>query len=147
MIQFEISILIDRPIQEVFTFLSNPLNLPRWQSMILDVQPESSGTPEKGSRFRLKSEMLGRKIEGTIEIVEYTPPSVFAFQNQSGPMSVTVSMHLKTVGTGAQVSIQALGEPGGMFKLAEPVLAKQVQSQMETNLTRLKTYLESGSNA
>jgi hypothetical protein len=33
-----------------------------------------------------------------------------------------------------------------MFKLAEGVLAKQVKSQMEENLKRLKSVLESGAN-
>jgi carbon monoxide dehydrogenase subunit G len=147
MIQFETTILINRPIQEVFTFLSNPLNLPRWQSMVKEVQPASQGTLGKGATFTIKSEMMGQKMEGRIEIVDIEPPSTFAFRNQSGPMSVMVTMNLKPAGAGAQVAIRAMGEPGGMFKLAEPVLAKQVQSQMETNLARLKDYLESGTKA
>jgi uncharacterized protein YndB with AHSA1/START domain len=142
MIQFETSLLIARPIQDVFPFLSNPLNLPRWQTMVVEVTPENQGAAGKGSTFRIKSEMMGHKMEGRIEIVEFVPPSTFAFRNQSGPMSVTVTMNLITTGTSTQVSIHALGEPGGMFKLAEPVLAKQIQGQMETNLARLKCYLE-----
>jgi carbon monoxide dehydrogenase subunit G len=57
---------------------------------------------------------------------------------------VRASATLKPAGTGTKVTLTAQGEPGGMFKLAEGVLAKQVKSQMEDNLKRLKSVLESG---
>jgi len=144
MIQFEISTLIDRPVQEIYTFLSNPLNLPRWQTMILDVQQISKGPMGPGATFSTRGEMLGRRIEGIGEIVEFEPPLKFGYQASAGPITVRVGFALKPVGSGAKVTLSARGEPGGMFKLAEGMLARQVKSQMEENLVRLKRLLESG---
>ena len=51
-------------------------------------------------------------------------------------------MSFRTVGTGTKVSLNAQGNPGGLFKLAEGVMAGQVKSMMEGNLARLKSVLE-----
>jgi carbon monoxide dehydrogenase subunit G len=144
MINFEISALIDRPVLDVFTFICNPLNLPKWQTMIAGIEQVTPGAVGVGSKYKVSAEMLGRKIDGVMEVVEYQPPTRFGFVNNAGPLQVTVMVTLKPVGTGAKVTLNAQGEPGGLFKLAEGALAGQVKSQMEANLTRLKAVLESG---
>jgi carbon monoxide dehydrogenase subunit G len=144
MITFDLSTLVDRPMQDVFNFLSNPLNLPKWQSMIAKIEQVTPGAVGVGSKYKVAAEMLGRKIDGLMEITTFEPPARFGFTNQAGPMQVTVTVTLKPVGTGAKISLNAQGNPGGVFKIAEGVLAGQVKSQMEANLARLKSVLEAG---
>ena len=181
MIELEFGLLIDRPVSQVYAFLSNPLNLPRWQANVKEIKALSPGTvgpssaltvraassggtpavsPRRtgargpdgvrdgragpGSLFSVTSEMLGRHIEGKMEIVEMEADQSFAFKMAAGPVRLDVRASFKTVGTGTRLSFSAQGEPGGLFKLAEGVLAGQVRSQMEANLARLKAVLESG---
>jgi carbon monoxide dehydrogenase subunit G len=144
MITFDISTLVDRPLPEVFTFLSNPLNLPKWQTMIDSIEQVTPGAVAVGSKYKVSAEMMGRKIDGVMEVITFEPPVKFGFTNQAGPMQVTVTATLKPVGTGAKITLNAQGNPGGVFKLAEGVLTKQIKSQMETNLANLKTLLEKG---
>lgn len=144
MITLDLSALVDRPLSDVFTFLSNPLNLPKWQSMVAGIEPVSPGAVGVGSKYKVSAEMLGRKIDGLMEITAFEPPTKFGFTNQAGPMQVTVTMTLKPAGTGAKIALHAQGNPGGVFKLAEGALAGQVKSQMEANLARLKAVLETG---
>lgn len=144
MITFEIGILIDRSVEDVFAFVSNPMNLPKWQSMVATVEPASSGFVGVGSKYKVHSELMGRKIDGVMEITDYDPPSKFGFKNVAGPVQIRAMASFKSVGTGTHLSLNAEGEPGGVFKLAEGVLARQVKSQMEDNLKRLKSVLESG---
>jgi carbon monoxide dehydrogenase subunit G len=144
MITFELSTLVDRPMQDVFNFLSNPLNLPKWQSMVAGIEQITPGSVGVGSKYKVQAEMVGRKIDGLMEITTFETPAKFGFTNQAGPMQVTVTVTLKPVGTGAKISLHAEGNPGGLFKIAEGVLAGQVKSQMEANLARLKAVLEAG---
>lgn len=144
MITFEIGILIDRSIEDVFAFISNPMNLPKWQSMVTKVEPVSSGPVGVGSTFNVHSELMGRKIDSVMDITDYEPPSKFGFKNIAGPMQIQAMASFKPVGTGTRMGLNAKGEPGGVFKLAEGVLAKQVKSQLEENLKQLKSVLESG---
>jgi carbon monoxide dehydrogenase subunit G len=142
MIEFELGALVDRPLQEVFDFLSNPLNLPKWQAMVGSIEQATPGALGVGSKYNVHAEMLGRKLDGVMEITAYEPPAKFGFTNQAGPMQVTVLMTLKPAGTGTKITLHAQGNPGGVFKLAEGPLSHQVQSQMEANLARLKALLE-----
>jgi uncharacterized membrane protein len=144
MIDFEISILIDRPIHEVFNYISNPLNLVGWQSMVKEVRPVTAGPVAVGAKYTTLGELLGRKLEGELEVSEYEPDTKFGYQGGAGPLRIHGVMTLKPAGTGARVILNAHGEPGGMFKLAEKLLAGQVKSQMEENLERLKSILEAG---
>jgi hypothetical protein len=120
------------------------LNLPKWQSMVAKVEPSSSSPVGVGSKFNVQSELMGRKIDGVMEITDFVPPEKFGFKNVAGPVQVKALVSFKTVGTGTRLNLNGQGEPGGVFKLAEGVLAKQVKSQMEENLKRLKSVLESG---
>jgi carbon monoxide dehydrogenase subunit G len=144
MITLDLSTLVDRPMPEIFTFLSNPLNLPKWQSMIASIEQVTPGAMGVGSKYKVAAEMMGRKIDGLMEITTFSPPDKFGFTNQAGPMQVTVTVTLKPVGTGAKIALHADGNPGGVFKIAEGMLAGQVKSQMEANLARLKSVLEAG---
>ena len=86
MINFEISTLVDRPIDEVFTFISNPLNMPKWQVMVAKVEQLIPGAIGIGSKFNVKAGMLGRAMEGVMEITDYEPPTKFGFTNRLGPI-------------------------------------------------------------
>jgi carbon monoxide dehydrogenase subunit G len=59
-------------------------------------------------------------------------------------MQVNLTLGFKPVGTGTKVSLNAQGNPAGIFKLAEGVMAGRVRSMMEENLARLKSQLEKG---
>ncbi len=145
MITLDLSTLVDRPVPEIFDFLSNPLNLTKWQQMIAHIEQVTPGAVGVGSKYKVAAELLGRKIDGLMEITTFAPPDKFGFTNQAGPLQVTVTVTLKPVGTGAKIALHAEGNPAGVFKIAEGVLAGQVKSQMEANLARLKSVLESDS--
>ena len=142
MISLDLSTLVDRPLPDVSAFLSNPLNLPQWQSMVAKIEPVTPGAPGVGSKFKVAAEVMGRQIDGNMEITTFEPPNKFGFTNQAGPMLVTVTVTLKPAGSGAKISLHAEGNPAGFFKVAEGLLAGQVKSQKEANLARLKSVLE-----
>ena len=144
MITIDLSTLVDRPLPEIFTYISNPLNLPKWQIMISTIEQVTPGAIGIGSKYKVSAEMLGRKIDGLMEITTLEPPARFGFTNQAGPIQVTVTITLKPVGTCAKISLNAVGNPAGVFKMAEGILTGQVKSQMEANLARLKAVLEAG---
>lgn len=142
MINFELSTLVDRPIEDIFTFLSNPLNTPKWQAMVASIEQVTPDPIGIGSKYNVHAALMGRTIDGLLEITSYEPPTKFGFTNKAGPMEVAVTITLKPVGTGAKVTLSAEGNPGGLFKLAEGPLTHQIRSQMEANLEKLKSVLE-----
>lgn len=144
MINLDFGVLIDRPIKDVFTFVSNPNNMSKWNSAVVSLEQVSSGAVGVGSKFKTVGEMMGRRIEGEMQITAHEPDTKCGFQVNAGPMQVNLTLSFKTVGTGTKVSLNAQGNPGGIFKLAEGVMTGQIKSMMEGNLARLKDALEKG---
>lgn len=144
MINLDLNALIDRPQKDVFAFVANPNNMSKWNSAVVGLEQVTPGPVGTGTKFKSIGEMMGRRIEGEMQITTYEPDTKCGFQINAGPMQVNITLSFKTVGTGTKINLNAQGNPGGLFKLAEGVLAGRVKAMMEENLARLKTVLEKG---
>lgn len=144
MINLELGTLIDKPIKDVFTFVSNPNNMSKWNSAVVSIQQVTPGAVGVGTKFKTVGEAMGRRLEGEMQVQSFEPDNKCGFQLQAGPMQMNLSMSFKTVGTGTKLNLNVQGNPAGVFKLAEGLMTGQVKSLMEGNLTKLKSVLESG---
>ena len=144
MVKFEKSIFINRPQQEVFDFMSNPANDTQWQASTELAEWTSEGPPGVGSTIRSVSRFLGLNIDSTSEITSWDPPHQVCVKSLSGPFPFenTDKLESKENGTLLTVAIQA--EAGGFFKLAEGLVAKQAEKQIDADLVALKLLMEEG---
>ena len=144
MINLDLGTLIDRPVKDVFAFVANPTNMSKWNSTVVSLEQITPGEVGVGTKFKSTGEMMGRRVEGEMQVTAYEPNTKCGFQVNAGPIQVNMNLTFKTVGTGTKISLNAQGNPAGFFKLAEGVMAGRVKSMMEENLTRLKAQLEKG---
>jgi uncharacterized protein YndB with AHSA1/START domain len=143
MATLETSIVINRPIEEVFAFVSNPENYPKWFSASREVQITSDGPTGVGTTFRTVVTFLGRRIEGEIEFTAYEPNRSYAEKVKSGPFPVENRVTFERVEGGTRVTTSQVAEPGGFFKLAEPLLMRMIKRQFEADGANLKDLMES----
>ena len=141
MIRVEASVEIDRPPDEVFAYATDPGHVQDWQSSALEASVD--GQLQAGATGREVRKFLGRKMESTIRIEEYEPPRRFALQVTSGPVPFHVLQTVEPAGEGSRVHVVMEGEPGGFFKLAEPLVERAVRRELEGNFATLKDILES----
>ena len=73
MVKIETSMVINRPIEEVFAFLTNPENDLVWRSGVLESEQTSDGPMGVGTTARSVEQFLGRRIESTVEFTAYEP--------------------------------------------------------------------------
>ncbi|HKJ38433.1 MAG TPA: SRPBCC family protein, partial [Anaerolineales bacterium] len=114
----------------------------KWNSAVVSLEQTTPGDVGVGTKFKSTGEMMGRRIEGEMEITAYEPDTKCGFQVNAGPMQINITLSFKTVGTGTKVSLNAQGNPAGFFKIAEGMMTGRVKSMMEENLARLKSQLE-----
>ena len=138
----ESSIVINRPPEEVFAFLSDKDNDPLWQSGVVEASKTSEGPWAVGSTGRNVNRFLGRQIESTWEITEYELNKKVSFKSTSGPMPYQGSWTLEPVENGTRYTVVFYAEIGGLFKLAEPLVLGMAKRQMETDLGNVKDLLE-----
>ena len=143
MATLEISTVINRPVEEVFAFASNPENITKWSSLSREVKITSAGPIGVGTTYRSVVAFLGRRIEGETEITEYEPNRSFAEKSKSGPFPIENRTTFERVDGGTRVNFTTVAEPGGFFKLAEPVLVGMIKRQFEADFANVKDLLES----
>jgi carbon monoxide dehydrogenase subunit G len=142
MINIDLSMLVEKPINDVFAFISNLNNMPKWNTTVMGVEQITPGEVGVGTKFKGAGEMMGRRTEGEIQVTVYEPDTKFGVQMNAEPMQVNMTVSFKTVDTGTNINLNAQGNPSGFFKLAEPLMAGRVKAMMEENLARLKSQLE-----
>jgi carbon monoxide dehydrogenase subunit G len=145
MVRAEEHITINRPIEEVFAYLSDIERQAEWVSTLSESQKTTSGPTEAGTTYRQVVKVLGRRVESENEVTDYQPPTLFAFRGKSGPMRMGMRFTLTSAGPETtEVTQVAEGASGGVFKLADPMLAPTMKKQFAADLETLKTMLESG---
>jgi carbon monoxide dehydrogenase subunit G len=143
MARAEHSVVIDRPPEEVFAYLSDPRHLPEWQSSALEATQEPAGAMEAGTRIREVRKFLGKRLESVMEVTVYELGKELSLKAVSGPIAFDVRQTLSPVGAGTRMDVVLEGEPGGFFKLAEPLVVRAVERELQNNCSTLKDILES----
>ena len=142
MIQFEFSLDIDRPPAEVFAYITDAERLPEWQSSA--VEAHWQGEKARGTRIKEVRKFLGRRMDSELEVTEYEPDRRFALKVLSGPVPFTVSQVLEARDGGTRLTFVGEGEPGGFFKLAEPIVGRVAERQFRSDFETMKDLLEAG---
>jgi carbon monoxide dehydrogenase subunit G len=142
MATFTVTTFINRPLQEVFDFMTNPANFAQWQSSTKSAKWASDDAVGVGSIFNSVGEMMGREMKMDLEITQWSPPTVWGIKGQSGPMKFEAISKFESKDGGTQVTQTFEGEVGGLFSIAEGLAIKQLQKQVETDGNALKKLLE-----
>ena len=94
MVKNELSIMINRPIEEVFDYVSNLQYGPQWQTGLVEVRQITQGAPAAGSQFASARKFLGRKLEAVVEITAYEPNRKIVIKGPSGSVPFEESFPL-----------------------------------------------------
>jgi len=142
MISLEHSVVIGRPVENVFAFVANVENEPLWIGEVMEVEKTSEGPIGLGSTYNNIVQFLGRRIVDPHEVVQYEPHRLFGFKSYSGQVQFEGTETFESVEGGTRFTFAARGETGGLFKLAEPIVNRMINRQWETNVANLKELLE-----
>ena len=104
MIQLEKSIIIHRPVEEVFAFVDDQRNAPQWQDGLVAVRRTTEGPIGVGTRHTFVRTFMGHRMEGSNEYIEYEPNKCVRFRSSSGPISFQFAYLTKPTATGTQVT-------------------------------------------
>ena len=137
----ERTITINRPLDEVFTFVADGRNAKLWRSGVLDVDLVSGAG--LGARYSQGVRGPGgRRIAADYEVTEFEPNSKIAFRATAGPVRPTGSFTFEGLGTGTVLTFKLDAALGGLQKL---LLGGAVQSTMNAEmgaLDKLRDLLE-----
>jgi uncharacterized membrane protein len=134
---------VEAPPTVVFEYLTDLERGPVWQSSLLEAHLSPEGPIQKGTEIREVRKFLGRKMESTVEVTEFEPDRLFGGRVLSGPVPWEFLYRFEEAKNGStRVDFQMEGEPGGFFKLAEPLVVRTVEKHLVADFSTLKELVE-----
>lgn len=144
MTQVVSSIVIRRPVEDVFAFVNNFAAYPQWQSGVIAARIVSDGPLSSGSRIAETRRLFGRTTDMTWEVTAFQPPYIRGFKME-GAFSSTGVMTWEAVPEGTRLQVEVKTQAQGFLKLLEPLLIRMIQRQNVTDFAALKKLLEANS--
>jgi hypothetical protein len=139
-----VSVLISLPPDEVFAFVEDARNRPRWDDSVTSedlTSPEPIGV---GTTVATKLSSMGREYEYTWEVTEHVPPNRMTIESTSGPFPTTLAYQLDGREGDTFVEFAVTGRPSGLLRLLQPLIARNTQVNLDRGFVRLKQVLEAG---
>ena len=135
------SIVINRPIEEVFAFVADGTAARQWRPAVLDVERIGGSGLEATYRQGVKGPG-GRRIAADYEVYDVEPNRRIAFRAIAGPVRPTGEYRFEEVDGGTRVTFALSVQLGGLKGL---LMGGAVQSSMDGEmaaLDNLKRILE-----
>ncbi|HEY5825736.1 MAG TPA: SRPBCC family protein [Cyclobacteriaceae bacterium] len=131
-------ISINRPIEEVFKFLRNFENMPKWNYYVLKVTKITEGDIIKSSVFH----QVRKNDSQRYEIIELDFPKTIAIKTLPPERNLTMRFELSSVGNITLIKDHMNIDVPWIISL---FIKNKIQSAVMENLQKLKTLLETGS--
>lgn len=129
---------------EVARYALDPKNDPIWISGISEAEMITPPPLKVGSQVRRVAHFLGRRIDYVLEVVELDPNRRILMRSIKAPFPMEVSYQFDNDAGGTRATIHVGGDAGVMYRVAGPILSRQVKSSLTKDLRNLKHIIESG---
>jgi uncharacterized membrane protein len=141
-----VEISVSRPLDEVFAYVGDVRNRPRWDE---SVDSEELTSPEPigdGTTVRTRLRSMGREYQYTWKIVVHEPPNRMRVESTSGPFPTTLDFQF--FGRDGETEVQATvtGRPTGLMRLMQPMISRTTQKNLDRGYARLKRLLETATS-
>ena len=142
MAQIQGELVINRPIHEVFDFVADERNEPRYNPRIRRAEKLSPGPIDCGTRFRVGAVTLGRTTGMTIEYTAYERPGRLASSIHMPAADIAGTLRFDPVANGTRMGWSWQVRPRGLYRLLTPAIVRVGRRQERENWGGLKRFLE-----
>jgi uncharacterized protein YndB with AHSA1/START domain len=138
------SVTIARPAAEVFAFIADVRNDPRWHTDVLEARLIEGTTVDRGSTFEIKTKPVIGVSAGTVTVSEYDPPRGIVFDVRMGKLEPTTTFTVLPDGDGCRITRRIDIEPLGLMRVMAPFMGGMMRSRNAGFLANLRRVLENG---
>ena len=135
-------VMIRRSPSDVFGFLADGLNGPKWRSGVLDIGHVSGSGVGATYKQGVKGPG-GRRVDADYRVTAYEPDSRLAFEAIAGPVRPTGEYVLEDVDGATRLTFALQTELTGIKKLLMGGAVQRTMAAEVTATERLKELLES----
>jgi len=142
----EEAVTIDRPIEEVFAFVADSENDPRWCPSVKEIEPLGGNGSRPGTRYRMHHAPGGMKFEAIVEIVECSPPHTLKWVMTDSGHTLHGAYELEAMNgktrliQTSRITLEGWLRIPGLFM--KRFIARDVQNELGKQFAALKEVLE-----
>ncbi|MEO6458135.1 MAG: SRPBCC family protein [Chloroflexia bacterium] len=143
MMRFKKSVIINRPVETVFAYLSNFENESKWMPGVLKNSQITDGSVGVGTRYlEVSNFMPFWRPKAIYELTEYVHNNRISFKSISGPNRFIGSCRVEPVDVGTRF-IYVLDLHMRGMSLLEPIALRIFAQRAEAGFQKLKGLVES----
>jgi uncharacterized membrane protein len=145
MIRDEFTVVIDRPAEEVFAFVTDLTRTPEWRTTVRQTDAlQWQGTSAVGARFRAVTRVAGRRWNWVLEVTRWDPPGRFAYAVVEGSVPMEVEYRCQAHGEGCRFTMVASANKleGVLGRVVVPMIAWGMRREARAHVGNLKRILE-----
>ena len=138
----ETSVVVERSAPDVFEFVADQTNAPRWQGDLAAVERLTSGPIGVGTEHEFVRTLAGRPMRSRNRFTRYEPPGYVEFEIPQGWLTGLASYRVHPQGSGALIESRVALTAHGPMRLLEPLLARAIRHDTARDEAELKRLLE-----
>jgi len=143
MADFYGSIIIEKPLEEVFEYASSMEHAPKYMPAVNRMERLTWDEVGVGSKFRETRWIRGKEVEAEVEIIKFEPNRSFSTKTNSNGLVTIYEYNFEEIVEGTQVQFKAYVQTKGfMMKLTKGLLVKMLSAEEDGHLRNLKELLE-----
>lgn len=143
MIEHAVEVRIDRSPADVFAFVTDAANHPRWDTSSLSMRADQPGPWAAGSTFHEVRKMGPRQMEIQSKVAALVPGQSMDIDSLTGP-EFHGHWRLSPDGDGTVLRWSCEMAVDGPGRLLQPLIARSFKKACDQNFARLKKLLETG---
>lgn len=145
MLRYDSSIIIERPVEEVFEYMQDIDREREWQPNLREAEQSPEGEPRVGTRRRYVSEFMGKRFENVYINTVYERDCRVAYKSaRESDTQAQGEITWEAVDGGTRVTMSVTIEVGGMLRFVPKSLIVSLGTkELEDALARAKARLES----
>ncbi len=144
MIKVSSSIIIERPVEAVWAYVSNFENDPQWWTGILKSEIISDIKEGIGTVYRQDAVFMGTRFESIFEVTEYDPPHHLTLTTTKSLIPFVAKFWFEPADGGkTRLTMDSIVEAGGIFRVIKPLFTVILRRQSQGFFNMLKKVAES----
>jgi carbon monoxide dehydrogenase subunit G len=143
--RFEATVVVERPIEEVFAFLADGENDPKFSPRVLEIAKTTEGPPGVGTVYASTVKDAGMKTKREFRLTEFDPPTRIRWTEVSKNLITAAEggYDLAPAGDGTRVTIFNVLEGHGLGTLIAPLALRSARRGAAAFGQSIKAAIES----